>query len=556
MLPRNLFSKATLSGLRLAARQAATRTSRASCISNYTTISKSLTFTPSRSAINAQTAGASSIISKRFMGHVVNVRDARFKKLTQADVEKFEAILPKQRVYVSADLGGSYDAKDLDAFNCDWLEKYKGHSQVVLFPTNAKEVSELLKYCNEQTIAVVPQGGNTCLVGGSVPVFDEVIISLSKMNQIRSLDKDSGALVCDAGCILENLDNYVAEFGLTMPIDLGAKGSCHIGGNVSTNAGGIRYIRYGSLHGSVLGLEVVLPDGTIINNLSTLRKDSTGYDLKQLFIGAEGTIGIVTGVSILAALLGANSYEDVKSTFRTARTHLCEILSAFEFWDAKCMDITADHFNMSKPLEGNYPFYVLIETSGSNNEHDSEKLNNFIELTMEEGLIQDGVLAQDKSQINKFWVMREGIPESLAKFGATYKYDISIPIAKLYDIVPDIKKRLTEAGVYSENESGTPNSKYPVKSVNGYGHIGDGNLHLNIVADKFDDNVTKHLEPYIYEWVENVAGSISAEHGLGIMKPDCLKYTKGPEMIHNMKVIKNLFDPNGIMNPYKFLPAN
>ncbi|PVU93883.1 hypothetical protein BB559_003136, partial [Furculomyces boomerangus] len=340
---------------------------------------------------------------------------------------------------------------------------------------------------------------------------------------------------------------------------------CHIGGNVSTNAGGIRYLRYGSLHGSVLGLEVVLPDGTIVNNLSTLRKDSTGYDIKQLFIGSEGTLGIVTGVSILAAkrpssvnvaVLGLESYDDVRNTFKSSRGHLCEILSAFEFWDARCMEIVLNHFKMSNPLSEKYPFYALVETSGSNAEHDETKLTSFLELTMEEGLVKDGVLAQDKSQIAKMWTMREGIPESLAHFGATYKYDISIPISKLYQIVPDIKNRLSEAGVYDNNsDSSSMETDKVVKSVNGYGHIGDGNLHLNIVADKFEEKVTNLLEPYIYEWVQNVSGSISAEHGLGIMKPNDLKYTKGPEIISIMKDMKHMFDPKGIMNPYKYLPA-
>ncbi|OMH81992.1 D-lactate dehydrogenase [cytochrome] 2, mitochondrial [Zancudomyces culisetae] len=497
-------------------------------------------------------------IQSRMMGHVVSQRDSRFKKLGKEDLDYFKSVLSESRVLVSKEMGGNADPTELDTFNTDWLSKYVGHSQVVLFPTSAQEVSKVLKYCNENTIAVCVQGGNTGLVGGSVPVFDEVVLSLSKMDKVRSLDKDSGALVCDAGCILESLDDYVGEFGFTMPIDLGAKGSCHIGGNVSTNAGGIRYLRYGSLHGSVLGLEVVLPDGTIINNLSTLRKDSTGYDIKQLFVGAEGTIGVVTGVSIATArrptsvnvaVLGVNSYQDVKNTYIQSRKDLCEILSAFEFWDARCMDTVLTGFNTSNPLSGDYPFYVLIETSGSNDEHDEA-----VEKTMENGLVQDGTLAQGKTQISKMWSLREGIPTVLAQTGATYKYDISIPINQLYDIVHDTEVRLENAGIYKKDAA--PSENYPVKSVNGYGHIGDGNLHLNIVADKFDDKITDLLEPFVYEWVENVAGSVSAEHGLGIMKPECLKYTKNDQIVSVMRNIKNMFDPNGIMNPYKYLPEN
>ncbi|OMJ16290.1 D-lactate dehydrogenase [cytochrome] 2, mitochondrial [Smittium culicis] len=237
----------------------------------------------------------------RYITNPAVTKIEKFKKLEKEDVDFFGSILPSSSILTTQEYGGKHTTHDLHIHNIAAFTDITGSSNLVLFPTTANQVSQILKYCNEKMIAIVPQGGNTGVLAGGIAVFDEVILSLSKMNKIRSLDKDSGALVCDAGCVLEELDNYVGEFGLTMPIDLGAKGSCHIGGNVSTNAGGIRYLKFGSLHGSVLGLEVVLPDGTIINNLSTLRKDSTGYDIKQLFIGAEGTLGVVTGVSILTA---------------------------------------------------------------------------------------------------------------------------------------------------------------------------------------------------------------------------------------------------------------
>lgn len=197
-------------------------------------------------------------------------------------------------------IDGSATTDDLQPFNDDWMNKYHGHSQILIKPKTTEEVSAVLKYCNNNNIAVVPQGGNTGLVGGSNPVHDEVILNLSNMNQVRSFDDVSGVLIADAGVILETADNYLAERGFIFPLDLGAKGSCQIGGNVATNAGGLRLLRYGSLHGTVLGLEVVLPDGTIFDSLGGLRKDNTGFDLKQLFIGSEGTIGIITGISILA----------------------------------------------------------------------------------------------------------------------------------------------------------------------------------------------------------------------------------------------------------------
>lgn len=300
-------------------------------------------------------------------------RDERFKTLDNSDIEHFKSILSSPETTVLTE--------DLEPYNVDWMNKYKGQSKLVLKPKTTAEVAAILKYCNEKKLAIVPQGGNTGLVGGGVPIFDEIVLSTANLKTIRSFDDVSGVLVCDAGCILEELDNYLAKKGYMMPLDLGAKGSCHIGGNVATNAGGLRLLRYGSLHGSVLGIEAVLPDGTIMDNLSTLRKDNTGYDLKQLFIGSEGTIGIITGISILTpkrpnainvALLGLESYDKVRECFQKSRKGLSEILSAFEFWDEHAFDLVRAHSSSerSSPLETEHPFYVLIETQGSNSEHD------------------------------------------------------------------------------------------------------------------------------------------------------------------------------------------
>ncbi|KAG0343673.1 hypothetical protein BG004_005101 [Podila humilis] len=476
-------------------------------------------------------------------------RNKDFKKLTDADLDFFRSILSPSAL--------TQDEADLEAFNNDWLQKYRGQSTLMLKPTSTEQVSQILKYCNDNMLAVVPQGGNTGLVGGGVPVFDEIILSTANMNSVRSFDNVSGALVCDAGCILEVLDNYLAERGYIMPLDLGAKGSCHIGGNVATNAGGLRLLRYGSLHGTVLGLEVVLPDGTILDNLSTLRKDNTGYDLKQLFIGSEGSLGIITGVSILApkrskavnvALLGVDSFEQVQNAFRRSRDELSEILSAFEFWDRASIELVKQHLaaGANDPLESEHPFYVLIETSGSNKDHDDEKLNNFLEGLLTDDVVQDGVVAQDTTQFNNLWSIREGIPEACSKTGAVYKYDLSMPVPVLYKMVEDMRTRLTEHGVLGEGK--------PVKCVVGFGHIGDGNLHLNIAAEKYTDEIGALIEPFVYEWTAEQRGSVSAEHGLGLMKTSALHYSKSPSMMHLMRRVKDMIDPNGIMNPYKFLP--
>ena len=426
------------------------------------------------------------------------------------------------------------------------MRKYKGQTKLVLKPGSTKEVSKVLKYCNDNLLAVVPQGGNSGLVGGSVPVFDEIVISTSRMNNIRFFDEVSGTLVVDAGCILEVVDHYLAEKDHIFPLDLGAKGSCQIGGNVATNAGGLRLLRYGSLHGNVLGIEAVLPDGTIVDDLSKLRKNNTGYDIKQLFIGGEGTIGIITAVSILCpqrskavnvAFFGLESFEKVQKAFREAKSHLSEILSAFELMDGRSQDLVHMVTKNKRPLEGRHPFYCLIETSGSNTEHDSEKLEAFLEHVMGEEIVADGVLAQDETQAKALWGWREGVPECLGHWGGVYKYDVSIPISELYSLVEETRERLKSTGLVGDTND------HPVVDVVGYGHMGDSNLHLNVATRRFDKETEKQLEPFVYEWIAKRNGSISAEHGLGLAKKAFIGYSRSETMIRLMKQIKQLYDP-------------
>ncbi|ATZ57731.1 hypothetical protein BCIN_15g02730 [Botrytis cinerea B05.10] len=481
-------------------------------------------------------------------------RDSRFAKITEENVKFFKDLLGKESAIID---GVTKDATDdLEPFNGDWMRKYRGHTSLVLKPGSTEEVSRILKYCNDNMLAVVPQGGNTGLVGGSVPVFDEIVINMSRMNQIRSFDEVSGTLVVDAGVVLEVADNYLAERKHIFPLDLGAKGSCHIGGNVATNAGGLRLLRYGSLHGNVLGIEAVLPDGTIVDDLSKLRKNNTGYDLKQLFIGGEGTIGIITGISIICpqrsnainvAFFGLESFEKVQEAFKEAKGQLSEILSAFELMDSHSQDLVQRVTKNKRPLEGEYPFYCLIETSGSNSEHDQEKLNNFLEHVMEKEIVSDGTLAENATQIKALWSWREGIPESLGHWGGVYKYDLSIPLKELYQLVEDVREKITEAGLIGDTED------HPVVGVVGYGHMGDSNLHLNVATRSYDKRVEKVLEPFVYEWIAKRNGSISAEHGLGLAKKNYIGYSRSETMIGLMKGIKNLYDPNGIMNPYKYI---
>ncbi|GFG02245.1 putative D-lactate dehydrogenase C713.03, mitochondrial [Aspergillus udagawae] len=481
-------------------------------------------------------------------------RNPNFAEITEQDVKYFKELLGAQSAVID---GVTTDATDdIEPFNADWMRKYRGHTKLVLKPQNKEEVSQILKYCNEKKLAVVPQGGNTGLVGGSVPVFDEIVINTSRMTKIRSFDEASGVLVVDAGVILEVADQYLAERDHLFPLDLGAKGSCHVGGNVATNAGGLRLLRYGSLHGNVLGLEAVLADGTIVDSLSTLRKNNTGYDLKQLFIGSEGTIGIVTGVAILCpprpkavnvAYFGLESYDQVRQAYKEAKGHLSEILSAFELMDGRSQKLVQESTGSKYPLEGEYPFYCLVETSGSNAEHDMEKLEGFLEHIMGEGIVADGVLAQDETQFQSIWRWREGITEALSHLGGTYKYDVSIPLPELYQLVEDCRERLTKMGFVGDDDS------FPVRAVVGYGHMGDSNLHLNISVRQYNKEVEKAIEPWVYEWIQKRNGSISAEHGLGLAKKEFIGYSQDDTMLKLMKQLKTLYDPNGIMNPYKYI---
>lgn len=469
------------------------------------------------------------------------IKRGSYSRLTDKDLSVFESILTANRCIS--------DPTDVEPYNVDWMKSYRGSSSLVLLPKTTDEVSQIVKYCNERCLAIVPQGGNTGLVGGSVPVFDEIIISTRLMNEIISIDDVSGILVCQAGCILEQLDRYIEGHHLTMPLDLGAKGSCHIGGNIATNAGGIRYLRYGSLHGSVLGLEVVLANGKILDCLSSLRKDNTGYDLKQLFIGSEGTLGFITKVAIACpqrpssvnvALVGCQSFADVLTIFKMTKKKLAEILSAFEFMDTETMTSVFVNLGLTCPITDS-PFYVLMETSGSNGNHDEEKLNDLIEELMTTGLVQDGTIAADLTQIKYLWSLRERVAESMVKDGTyCYKYDLSLDLSVFYDLVLEVRKRV---------------SHIPHAFVVGYGHVGDSNLHLNVSSPEFDPHILSLIEPFVFDYVASVSGSVSAEHGIGIHKPMYLRHSKSESAVNLMKLMKQTLDPHAILNPYKIFTS-
>ncbi|XP_050540677.1 D-2-hydroxyglutarate dehydrogenase, mitochondrial-like isoform X2 [Daktulosphaira vitifoliae] len=380
-----------------------------------------------------------------------------YTKLDISDIHFFQSILGVNYVIT--------DVEELFSYNVDWLKSVSGYSKCVLKPKTTEQISQILSYCYKRDIAICVQGGNTGLVGGSVPVFDEIILSTSAMNKIISFDKLSGVLVCQAGCVLENLMNYVQNEGFIMPFDLGAKGSCQIGGNVATNAGGLRLIKYGSLHGSISGLQVVLPDGKILDSLKTLKKDNTGYHLKHLFIGSEGTLGIITKIAIqcpnaskyiIVALIGLSSFDKVSKLFEKMRCEFTDAISSFELMDSEAIKCVNQNIGLKCPINNNLEFYVLVELS-TNHNSTTQDLEIFLEQSFAEKLIEDATLADQPSQTQSLWKIRESIPESLLRFGFVYKYDITLPHHYFYKIIPEIRNRL------SENPF--------VKAVSGYGHL-------------------------------------------------------------------------------------
>ncbi|SAL96467.1 hypothetical protein [Absidia glauca] len=420
-----------------------------------------------------------------------------YKKVDAQDINVFKKLLPEQQQVVT---------EDTDVYNLDFFNLYRGSS--------------------------------------------------NKFNQIRSFDATSGIVVVDAGVILQNLDQHLEPHGYTVPLDLGAKGSCQIGGNVSTNAGGLRLMRFGNLHGNVLGLEVVLPDGTILNSLATpLRKDNTGYDLKQLFIGAEGTLGIVTGVALLTpkkaratnvAMVAVDSFEHIQQAYASARDELSEILSAFEFWDHDSVQLVQKTMLSDQiyPLNSSSsPYYALLETQGSREDHDMQKLESYLEKNMTNGVIQDGVLAQDASQVNALWQWREKIPEAITRSGTAMTYDVAMDIRLFPRMVQDVKTKF-------------PPGKSQYSNILGFGHIGDGNLHIMANMEGFDQHGQEAFDDYIFKWAIEHQGSISAEHGIGIHKVDYMTQCKNPVQLALMRKIKANFDKHSIMNPYKVIPEN
>lgn len=434
----------------------------------------------------------------------------------------------------------------------DWHGDVTTGAVAVLRPRSTEDVAAAVKACAALGLSIVPQGGNTGLVLGATPddPARQVVISLERMTRIRRIDADDFSAVVEAGCILSEFKDAVAREGMFFPLALGAQGSCRIGGNVSTNAGGINVLRYGMTRELVLGLEVVLPDGTIFDGLSTLRKDNRGIDLKQIFIGAEGTLGIVTAVSVkltpepdqvATALLGLNALDDAIALFRRARRDCCDLMSAFEFMPPLAFVLAHEAIpDLPMPIAGDYPAYVLMEISGSGLVDINDLMERFLGAVMEEGLVADGVIASSKAQARNLWLFREGMNEGQAKRGPHLRTDISVPLSRLADFVRDAEAAVSAALPDCVNVS--------------YGHVGDGNVHLNVLPpsglapEEIASRIYK-AKSVINTVLDTYQGSISAEHGIGRLKrPDY--DARLPEVRRKLlTALKTAIDPTLVMNP-------
>lgn len=445
--------------------------------------------------------------------------------------------------------------EDCAPYLADWRGRYHGRCLVVARPGTTEEVAAVVRACAEAHVPVVPQGGNTGHCGGATP--DEsgaaLVLALGRMNRVREVDIDNATLTVEAGCTLAAVQQAAAGAGGLFPLSLAAEGSCQIGGNLATNAGGVHVLRYGTARELVLGLEVVLPDGRIWSALSGLRKDNTGYDLKQLFLGSEGTLGVITAAVLKlfpaprSRALAWVALPDPAAAVRLLgemRAAAGERLCAFELISRATLDLVLDRIEGAQdPLEGSVPWSALVELADSSA---SAELGLIFEDVLggaiEEGYVLDAVIAANANQIAKLWALRENAAEAQKREGFSVKHDISVPVSRIPEFLDRAGRALTAA--------------FPGIRIIAFGHVGDGNLHYNCFGPRGGESLvarSPEVNRVVYDLVAELGGSISAEHGIGQLKRDELVRYKDPVGIELMRRIKAVFDPEGLMNPGKVL---
>ena len=438
-------------------------------------------------------------------------------------------------------------AEDVKPYMTDARKLYTGSAECVVRPGSTAEVSQAVLLCAQENVAIVPQGGNTGLSGGSVPTGRgrEIVLSLSRLNRIRELDALNDTITVEAGCVLANVQQAAEDAGRFFPLSLGAEGSCQIGGNLSTNAGGVNVLRYGMAREQVLGIEVVLPDGRIWDGLRALRKDNTGYDLKQIFLGAEGTLGIITAAVLrlrpkltanVTAFIAVDTPRRAVELLSALRGRLGERLSAFELISRASLEAVVSHLKEQDPLPAKHPWYVLAEIAdGGETALLREQVEQALAVAVEEGAVRDATLAQSGTQARALWRLRESIPE--AQF-VNVKHDISVAVSKTPELIERLGRALKAA--------------FPDVYPYIFGHVGDGNLHYNVGPESMVKQ-RPAVNRIVYDVVAELGGSISAEHGLGQLKREEIHRHKSALELELMATLKRTLDPKGLMNPGKVL---
>ncbi|WP_419902241.1 FAD-binding oxidoreductase [Kiloniella sp.] len=436
--------------------------------------------------------------------------------------------------------------------------RFVGETSCVVKPGTTDEVASIVKLCADNNIAIVPQGGNTGLVSGGIPFAEDkaIILNLSRMNEIRNLDPINNTMTVEAGCILQTIQEHAANNDRLFPLSLGAEGTCEIGGNIASNAGGINVIRYGNTRALVLGLEIVTPTGEIWDGLRALRKDNTGYDLKQLYIGSEGTLGVITAAVLKlfpspkeqqTAFLALNSLDDALPLLNMAQSMIGDALTSFELIPRIGIDFSLKHgHGVIDPIEGEYEWYILMEASaGTNNSALPDLFDSYMEKAFEEEWVVDGVLAQSKAQSDSFWLIRENVTLCQKPEGGSIKHDIAVPVSSIPTFI-------TRANAAVEK-------LIPGIRPHPFGHVGDGNIHYNL-SQPIGMDKQEYLDRWeevnrvVHDIVIDLKGSISAEHGVGRVKIDENAHYKSSIEIKLMQQIKRSFDPQNIMNPGKLIP--
>lgn len=460
---------------------------------------------------------------------------------TAAVVKELEGLVQEGRVLADAD--------SLQHYGCDWTKQWQPDPLAIVLPKSLDEVQALVLWANESQVSLVPSGGRTGLSGGAVARNKEVVISLDLLNEINEFSDTERTVRCGAGVVTQQLQDFAEEKGFYYPVDFASSGSSQIGGNISTNAGGIKVIRYGMTRDWVAGLTVVTGKGDVLSLNKGLVKNATGYDLRHLFVGAEGTLGIVVDATIQLArppknltvlVLGTPDFASIMQVLNTFQSNID--LTAFEFFS----DVAASHVvaggKVARPFAEQTPYYALLEFE-ADNEQMLDTAMSLFESCLEQGWVVDGVMSQSERQAENLWKLREYISETIAEF-TPYKNDISVTISHVPDFIAEVDAIVK--------------AHYPDFEIVWFGHIGDGNVHLNILKpaglakEEFFSHCQK-VSQWVFEIVQKYEGSISAEHGVGLLKQPYLSYSRSEEEIAYMKAIKQAFDPKGIMNPGKVL---